>query len=101
MLTIDELKAKIDESTGADPGSGDGLNEFYEYPDDYLIDGVKPEIIKDWCYGDGHEMGKVIKIGDQFWQVDGTYSSWDSSEWDDIYEVEVYVEPTTMYRVKK
>lgn len=52
--------------------------------------------------GDGETRFIVIKVGEQLFQYNGYYSSWDGTEWDDdLYEVEPYDVTVTQYRVKK
>lgn len=52
--------------------------------------------------GEGSERYIVFKVGDQFFQYNGYYSSWDGTEWDgELYEVEPYEVSVTKYRVKK
>jgi hypothetical protein len=49
--------------------------------------------------GDGEERYIVIKVGDQLFQWNGYYSSWDGSEWaDELREVEPYSVQVTKYR---
>jgi hypothetical protein len=52
--------------------------------------------------GDGEERWIVIKVGDQFFEYSGYYSSWDGTEWDnELREVEPYTVEVTKYREKK
>lgn len=52
--------------------------------------------------GDGEERFIVIKVGDQLFQYNGYYSSWDGTEWDEtLRQVEPYEVTVTKYRVKK
>lgn len=38
--------------------------------------------------GDGAPLHAVVQLGERYFQLDGTYSSWDSDWWeDDFYEV--------------
>lgn len=57
----------------------------------------------EWSGGDGRPMGIVtehLESGVTF-MLEGTYSSWDSSEWDGLVEVEPFTFTETRYREKK
>ncbi len=42
----------------------------------------------EFSHGDGHETGFVFEVGGKLFRISGTYSSWDSTEFDSIVEVE-------------
>jgi len=48
--------------------------------------------------GDGEERYVVFQVGDQFFQVDGYYASWDGTTWEDTIPHEVKAEEYTATR---
>lgn len=51
--------------------------------------------------GEGDSAGVVFKVGDQLFQVDAYYASYDGFTWDsEPYEVEAYEKTETAYRPK-
>lgn len=56
-----------------------------------------------WNHGDGHEMSEVVRHvqSGKFFMRTGTYSSWDSSDWDtDWLEAKPYEFVETRYEPK-
>ena len=52
-----------------------------------------------WSYGDGQEQGVVFQHeSGRYFKVTGYYSSWDSSTWDELHEVEPYEVVKIRYR---
>jgi hypothetical protein len=53
--------------------------------------------------GQGDDLWVVFQVGDQFFKVEGYYSSWDGGRYDDPtpYEVEPVQVTVTEYRAKK
>jgi len=77
---------------------------LYGWERDQVIEGLGTfHLLSDWSGGDGKPMGKVTEHLESgvIMMVEGTYSSWDSSEWDDMVEVEPYFFQETRYREKK
>lgn len=59
------------------------------------------ESVTNWSGGDGHEMGIVVRHveTDQIFMKTGTYSSWDSNDWDGpLFKAEPYSFSETRYR---
>lgn len=46
--------------------------------------------------GDGEERFVVFQVGDQFFQVDGYYASWDGTTWEDTTPYEVKAKEVTV-----
>lgn len=59
--------------------------------------------VAQWNMGDGHEQGIVVKHEEsgRFFKITGYYSSWDSSDWDELEEVEPYEVTKIRYRKVK
>lgn len=59
--------------------------------------------VASWNGGDGHEMGRVFQHEEsgRFFKAVGYYSSWDASEWEELYECEPYEVVKTRYRKVK
>lgn len=46
--------------------------------------------------GEGDRRHVVFSVGDQFFKVEGSYSSWDGDYWDDVEPFEVFPEEVTV-----
>ena len=59
--------------------------------------------LADWSGGDGHPMGIVTTHVESgvILMLEGTYSSWDSSEWHGLVEAEPFEFTETRYKEKK
>ncbi len=52
--------------------------------------------------GQGDELWVVFKVGDQLFEKDGYWQSWEGGTWDgDLFEVEPYEVTITKFRAKK
>ena len=83
----------------------DQYDEWYERVDEFFYEGGDLpgfgsfEQVASWNYGDGHERGAVFKHeSGRYFQATGSYSSWDSSTWDKVEEVEPYEVTKIRYR---
>jgi hypothetical protein len=51
--------------------------------------------------GDGEERYVVFQVGDQFFQVDGYYASWDGTTWEDTTPYEVKPKEVTVIQYER
>ena len=59
------------------------------------------ENVTNWNHGDGHEQGQVVKHVESglYFMITGTYSSWDSSDWEEWKLALPYQFTETRYKV--
>jgi len=59
--------------------------------------------VANWSYGDGHEQGNVVKHVETgtYLRISGVYSSWDSSQWNELAEVRPYEKTVVRYQTVK
>ena len=51
--------------------------------------------------GDGETRFVVFSVGDQFFQVDGYYASWDGTTWEDTEPFEVFPKEVTVIQYER
>lgn len=94
---------------GINPLTGEHDRNFHESLRDDVIWGWNKdtetpigtfEFIREWNGGDQRPMGRVVRHvqTNQFVLVEGTYSSWDGSDYDEISIAEPYEFTETRYR---
>lgn len=100
---VDAVTKGIDPSTGAaDVGLGESLRDIVYWG--YRSRSHTPlgsfEEVAEWSGGDGHPMGRVVRHveSDTYLMAEGTYSSWDSSDYDTLVVAEPYQFVETRYR---
>jgi hypothetical protein len=93
---------------GIDPRTGQVDEDFHEDMREAILDmwrEVQTPIgtfksVTNWNLGDGHDMGLVaqhVETG-MYILLEGTYSSWDGSEYDRVSVAEPYTFTETRYR---
>lgn len=95
-MSIDSLKAKLYETESF----SDAFEEFVRggYPNKTTINGVELELEKHERHN--AEMVCVFKVDGKFYETQGSYDSWNGTEWYDIrgfYEVEPKQVTITQY----
>jgi hypothetical protein len=73
--------------------------KFFEYADDNYDDVDK---IYSYSFGDGNETGKTyhFKDFDIYVNIEGVYSSWEGTAWQECYISEPFIFTETQYRRK-
>lgn len=113
MVTEKEVEARITdwywEGTGKegnylDDAAGEFLDAV-ESPSEVIFEGLGTvkHVLTEGGEGQGDSYYGIFSIGDQFFRMDGYYSSWDGISWDGVslYEVEPQQVTITEYVKKK
>ena len=110
-FTFEDFKHLYDD--GVSPVTFEYDEDLYEEFRETVLYGYKESVVgglgtfrvlAQWCGGDGHEQGVVTEHVDSgvILMATGTYSSWDSSDWDGgLIEAEAFTFTETRYKEKK